>query len=148
MSDLRLAFHEAAPRATSDLVTLSRTVHGSGMEPGLLHLVSLRVSQMNGCSYCVDLHYRDALAKDVPPRKVNAVAAWRDAPFFTERERAALAWAETLTRMDAEAAPDAIYDQVAARFDDAELANLTYGVAAINAWNRVSVGFRRSPDPE
>ena len=138
---------EHAADAANALVGVSRAVRESGVEEELLHLVSLRASQINGCSYCVDLHYRDALDVGVPPRTVNAVAAWREAPFFTSRQRSALAWTETLTRVERDGAPDAVYEEVAAHFDDGELANLTFAVAAINAWNRVAVGFRKGPDP-
>lgn len=134
--------------AASALVGVSRAVRKSGLEKELLHLVSLRASQINGCSYCVDLHYRDALEAGVPARTVNAVAAWREAPFFSPRQRAALAWTETLTRIEREGAPDPVYAEVTTQFEDHELANLTFAVAAINAWNRVAVGFRKGPDPE
>ena len=133
--------------AATALVGVTRAARDSGLEEDLLLLVALRASQINGCGYCVDLHFRDALEAGVPPRTINAVAAWREAPFFTPRQRAALAWAETLTRVDRDGAPDDVYAEVAAHFDDGELANLTFALGATNAWNRVAVGFRKGPDP-
>ena len=143
---LRLSYWTVAEQANRALVELSRQVAASGLERSLLHLVDHRVSQINGCAYCVDLHFREAMAAGEDPRRLNAIAAWRDAPFFTDRERAALAWAESLTHIEQTGAPDAVFEQVRSEFDDAELANLTYAIAAMNAWNRLAIGFRRAPE--
>lgn len=145
---LRLSYWTVAPRAFQALSQLHGYLAGSGLDARLLHLVYLRVSQVNGCGYCVDLHYREALEAGETHRRLNAVAAWRETPFFDERERAALAWAESLTRVDRTGAPDEVYEEVRSRFDDKELADLTFAIAAMNAWNRLGVGFRRGPSAE
>lgn len=147
MTEQRVEYLEHATAAANALAGVSRAARESGLEVDLVHLVALRASQINGCSYCVDLHYRDAVVAGVAARTLNAVAAWREAPFFSARQRAALAWTETLTRIETGGAPDDAFAAVAAHFEDAELANLTFAVAAINAWNRVAVGFRKGPDP-
>lgn len=141
----RLDYWTLAPTATAALRDASFATHTAGLPAALLHLVSLRASQINGCAYCVDLHYRDALKAGVDPRRINAVAAWRETLFFDERERAALAWTESLTRLSERGALDAPYEEVAARFSNEELAHLTFAIAIINAWNRMGVGFGVQP---
>jgi AhpD family alkylhydroperoxidase len=145
---MRLNYKEAAPDGYKAFARVHQYVAQSGLEPALVHLVYLRVSQINGCAYCVDLHWRDALAEGVSPRKVNAVAAWEEAPFFSPRERAAFTWAESLTRLAETKAPDADYERAREHFADKELADLTYAVALMNALNRLGVGFRRAPEGE
>jgi AhpD family alkylhydroperoxidase len=147
MNTQRFDYYRHAPDATRALVAVSRAAHEHLPSP-LLHLVSLRASQMNGCAYCVDLHYRDALAAGVPARTVNAVSAWRDAPFFTERERAAFAWTEALTRLDRAGVTEEAWEGVRAQFSEGEIACLTFAVAGINAWNRMSVSARKGPVPD
>lgn len=142
---LRLQYWTAAPVATNTLIQLSKHIAQSGLNPQLLDLVYLRVSQINGCAFCVDLHYRDALEKGEDPRRLNGISAWRETPFFTDRERAALAWAETLTRVEKSGAPDELFEEVRAHFDDEQLAHLTFAIAAMNASNRIAIGFRRGP---
>ncbi|UJR82420.1 carboxymuconolactone decarboxylase family protein [Sandaracinus amylolyticus] len=141
--DQRLAYPRIVPDVYRALGTVSRTLSEGAIEPALRHLLDLRISQINGCSYCVDLHFREALAGGVAARKINAVAAWRETPFFSPRERAALAWAESLTRVDRDGAPDALYDEVARHFDERERAELTFVIATMNAWNRVAIAFRQ-----
>ena len=141
----RLDFAKAAPEGARMLAQLHGYVAKSGLDPALIDLVYLRISQINGCAYCVDLHWRDAMKKGVEPRKLNAVAAWEEMPFFSPGERAAFAWAESLTLVAATKAPDAIYEAARAQFSDKELADLTYAIAVMNAYNRLGVGFRKLP---
>jgi AhpD family alkylhydroperoxidase len=145
---MRLDYRQIAPDGHKAFVRVHQYIAQAGLEPALLRLVYLRVSQLNGCAFCVDLHWRDALADGVSPRKVNAVAAWAEAPFFSPRERAALAWAECLTRLAETRAPDADYERARLHFAEKELADLTYAVALMNALNRLGVGFRRAPEGE
>lgn len=145
---MRIDYKAAAPDGYKSFLQVHRYVAQCGLEPALIHLVYLRVSQLNGCAYCVDLHWRDALAEGVSPRKVNAVAAWEEAPFFSPRERAALGWAECLTRLAETKAPDADYDRARLHFGEKELIDLTYAVALMNALNRLGVGFRMAPAGE
>jgi AhpD family alkylhydroperoxidase len=109
-------------------------------DPPLRELVKLRASQINGCAFCVDMHSRDALAGGEDERRVWAVAVWREAPFFDERERPALALTEAMTRLPDAGVPDDVYDEAARHFDDHELGQLMFAIIAINAWNRVGVG--------
>lgn len=146
MTTPRLDYHLLAPEAARALGGVTRAAVGAGLDPVVLHLASLRASQINGCAYCVDLHYRDALKAGVPPRTLNAVSAWRDAPFFDPRQRAALAWSEALTLLRPEGVSDQVWDMLRAHFDETEAAHLTFIVAAINAWNRISISMRKGPD--
>jgi AhpD family alkylhydroperoxidase len=104
------------------------------------------VSQINGCAYCVDLHGREALSTGESQRRVNAVVVWREAPFFTPRERAALAWAEALTLIADSHAPDQVYADAGAAFSEEELVQLTYVIVTMNAWNRLAIAFRQRPE--
>lgn len=146
MTRQRLDYHVLASEAARALAGVTRATARAGLDPVLTHITSLRASQINGCAYCVDLHYRDALKAGVPPRTLNAVTAWRDAPFFDRRQRAALAWTEALTRLGPDGVPDDVWDTLRACFDEAEAAQLTFAVAAINAWNRISISMRKGPD--
>lgn len=141
----RLDHAKAAPEGAELLGQLYAYVAKSGLDPALIDLVYLRISQINGCAYCVDLHWRDATSKGVETRKLNAVAAWEEMPFFSARERAALAWAESLTLVAQTKAPDSAYDAARAAFGDKELADLSYAIAVMNAYNRLGVGFRKMP---
>lgn len=141
----RLDHAKAAPEGAKLLGQLYAYVAKSGLDPALIDLVYLRISQINGCAYCVDLHWRDATSKGVETRKLNAVAAWEEMPFFSARERAALAWAESLTLVAQTKAPDSAYDAARAAFGDKELADLSYAIAVMNAYNRLGVGFRKMP---
>jgi AhpD family alkylhydroperoxidase len=137
----RIDYVKAAPDAFRALMALSQYVTRTSLEPSLLELVKLRASYMNGCAYCVDMHALDARARGETEQRLWAVAVWRDAPFFSERERAALAWTEAVTEMRQGQAPDAVYDDVRAQFDERELVELTMAVITINAWNRLNVPF-------
>jgi AhpD family alkylhydroperoxidase len=135
-----------APEAHRAMLALGQHLAQSSIEPELLHLVYLRVSQVNGCAYCVDLHHRDAVKIGHSERKLASLVVWQEAPFFSARERAALGWAEALTRLIETHAPDEIYARAAAEFGGKELAELSYAIAHMNAMNRIGVGFRMRAD--
>jgi AhpD family alkylhydroperoxidase len=116
-----------------------------GLEATLLHLVRLRASQLNGCAYCLDMHWKDLRALDVSEQRLYSLDAWRECPYYTDRERAALAWTEAITRITDGHAPDEVHQQARAQFDEGALANLTLAIAAINAWNRLSIAGRLVP---
>ena len=140
----RLDFYKASPDALKALIALDVAVGKLGLEPALLDLVKLRASQINGCAFCVDLHASDLRKKGESERRVYAVTVWREAPFFTPRERAALAWTEAITCVADTHAPDADYDALRAEFSEAERVNLTLAIGLINSWNRLSIGFRKT----
>jgi AhpD family alkylhydroperoxidase len=141
----RLTKQEAVRGAMAPMLALESYLAGCGLEHQLLHLVKLRVSQMNGCAYCIDMHSKDLRAGGDTEQRLYLLAAWREAPFYSPRERAALAWAEAVTRVAEEHVPDAEYDAARAEFSEPELVNLTLAVTTINAWNRLSVAFRMEP---
>jgi AhpD family alkylhydroperoxidase len=141
----RLNYPKLAPDAFKAMLGLENYLHGCGLEHGLLHMVKLRCSQMNGCAYCVDMHWKDARAVGESEEKLSWLSVWREAPIFTDRERAALAWAETLTDIHRAHESDAAYDAAKAAFTEKELVDLTWTIAAINAWNRMGVGFKGEP---
>ena len=132
----------AAPEAYRALAGLEAYLKGSGLDPGLLHMLKLRASQMNGCAYCVDMHWKDARAAGESEQRLYGLSAWREAPYYTDRERAALAWVEAITDLHDGHVPDAAYDAVRAHFGEKEVADLTWAAAAINAWNRVAIASR------
>lgn len=141
----RLDFYKASPDAAKAMLALEGAVNKLGLDHTLLELVKLRASQINGCAYCVDLHSSDARKCGESERRLHAVAVWREAPFFTERERAALAWTEALTRISDTRAPDADYEWLSSQFDERERVNLTVAINAVNSWNRLAIGFRSVP---
>ncbi len=134
-----------APGALAAMRGLETYVHGAGLEPALLELVRIRASQLNGCAYCLDMHTKDARAAGEKEQRLYAIAAWHDTPFFTGRERAALAWAETITRVGETHVPDDVYELARRHFGEKELVDLTMAVVAINGWNRLAVAFRTVP---
>lgn len=138
----RLNYQTASPAAFQALLQVENQVHRSGLEESLLELVKMRASQINGCAYCLDMHSKDARARGEDEQRLHALAAWREAPFYSERERAALAWCESLTRLPETGAPDADYAPLVELFSEEEIAALTYAIVAINGWNRLAVGFR------
>ena len=139
----RLDYRAELPEAASAMSGLERVVESSTLEPRLLELVKIRASQINGCAYCLDMHTQDAAAIGEDQRRIHLVPAWREAPLFTPRERAALAWTEALTLLPDTGAPDDVYEAIAREFDPAEQVALTLAIVAINGWNRLAVGFRR-----
>src|SRR5215470_194401 len=124
---------------------LNELVQTSGLEPSLLELVKFRASQINGCAYCLDMHSKDARARGESEQRLYALSAWRETPFFTDRERAALEWTEAVTLIHDGHAPDAVYEEVRKRFTEEEMVNLTMAIVAINGWNRLAIGFRAVP---
>jgi AhpD family alkylhydroperoxidase len=138
----RLDYYHASPAATKAMIGLQSAVNHSGLEHSLLELVKLRASQINGCAHCIEMHFKDAKAMGESDERLYLLDAWREAPFYNERERAALLWTETLTLIAEKGAPDEAFEEVRAQFDDEELVNLTLAIVAINAWNRFAIGFR------
>ena len=126
------------------MFALSRETE-AGLERPLLELVKIRASQLNGCAYCIDMHTKDARLAGESEQRIYALSAWRETPFFTGRERAALEWTEAVTRVGETHVPDDIHARVAAEFDEAELVALTFAVVVINSWNRLAVSFRVPP---
>ncbi|GAB3436000.1 carboxymuconolactone decarboxylase family protein [Massilia solisilvae] len=141
----RLDFSKASPSAYKALLAVENTVRESGLEASLLELVKLRASQINGCGYCVDMHAADARKAGESERRLYAVAVWRETPFFTARERAALAWAEALTRLSQQPELEREYGALKGQFSDKEMVDLTLAVIAINSWNRMAIGFGVQP---
>ncbi|WHS58655.1 carboxymuconolactone decarboxylase family protein [Pseudomonas sp. G2-4] len=142
----RIDFYTASPDALKAMLTFETTVSKLGLEKSLLELVKLRSSQINGCAFCIDMHTADARKDGETERRLYAVTAWREAPFFTPRERAALAWTEALTRLSETHAPDADYALLSEHFTPKEMVDLTVAINAINGWNRLAVGFRKMPE--
>jgi AhpD family alkylhydroperoxidase len=124
------------------MLGLEKYLHSCGLPEKLLHLIKLRVSQINGCAYCIDMHSKDLRAAGDTEQRLYLLDAWREAPFYTDRERAALAWAEAVTRVTEGHVPDNVYEQARSQFMEEELVNLTLAVVTINAWNRLSIAFR------
>lgn len=126
--------------AVKPLFALAEYVRKSGLEQNLVELVLMRVSQLNGCAYCLDMHSKDARAAGETEQRLYVLQAWREAPFYSPRERAALAWCEAVTRLDPlHGVPDEIYEQARAEFDEAELIDLNMAVILINSWNRIAI---------
>lgn len=141
----RLDFYAASPEALKAMMTLEGAIAKLPLEKSLLELVKTRASQINGCAFCVDLHTSDARKAGESERRLYAIAVWREAPFFSERERAALAWTEALTLIAETRAPDADYALLEQHFSAKEMVDLSLAIATINAWNRLAVGFRKMP---
>ncbi|MBP7776251.1 MAG: carboxymuconolactone decarboxylase family protein [Acidobacteria bacterium] len=141
----RLDIGRTAPGIHSAMDALERYLHGCGLEPALIHLIKLRASQRNGCAYCLDMHWKDLRALGDTEQRLYSLDAWRECPFYTPRERAALAWTEAVTFVADGHVPDAVYDEVRHEFTEKELADLTLAVATINAWNRLSIATRLPP---
>ncbi|HET6690288.1 MAG TPA: carboxymuconolactone decarboxylase family protein [Miltoncostaeaceae bacterium] len=139
---MRLDYRATWPAGFRGMLALEDAAHESGLEPLLLELVKFRASQINGCAHCLDMHGKDALALGEEEQRLHVLAAWREAPFYSERERAALAWCEALTRVADTGAPDADYEALTEVFTDEEIVALTYAIVAINGWNRLAVGLR------
>jgi len=141
----RFQYMKVAPGAYRAMAGLEHYLHESGLEESLLHLVKLRASQINGCAYCLDMHWKDLKATGEADQRLHELNAWQEAPFYSERERAALAWTEAVTRVADTHVPDAVYEEVRGVFREKELADLTLAVAAINAWNRLAISARTTP---
>ncbi len=141
----RIDYYKVSPDVVKAMVGLENVVNKSGLERSLLDLVKLRASQINGCAFCVDTHCADARKNGESERRLYAVAVWRETSFFTDRERAALAWTEAVTLLSETHAPDDIYQEVLKYFNEKEAVDLTFAIITINGWNRLAVSFRKSP---
>jgi AhpD family alkylhydroperoxidase len=141
----RLDFYKAAPDTIKALLALENQVRASGLEPSLFELVKIRASQINGCAFCINMHTQDARKQGETEQRIYLLDAWREAPVYTDRERAALAWTDAVTLVSENHVPDDVYEQVRAQFSEAEMVNLTMLVGAINAWNRIAISFRAIP---
>ncbi len=138
-------YGKISPGGKRAIGELEDYVHQCGFEKPLLELVRLRASQINGCAFCIDMHTKDAREAGESEQRLYGVSAWRESPFYTERERAALAWTEVITKISEKQVPDEVYEQVRKQFTEKELVNLTYAVIAINAWNRLAITFHTPP---
>jgi AhpD family alkylhydroperoxidase len=141
----RIAFKRIAPEGLQALGQLEAYVRQCGLEPSLLELVKMRASQINGCAYCIDMHTKDARARGESEQRLYALSVWRETPFFTEPERAALAWTEVVTEVARSHVPDDVYHLARQHFDEKELVDLTLAVVVINGWNRLAISFREPP---
>ena len=142
----RLDFYKASPEAIKAMIAFSAAAEKLGIEHSLLELVKLRASQINGCAFCIDMHSADARKAGETERRLYAVTAWRETPFFTPRERAALAWTEAVTQISTHGAPDDVYAALDAQFTQKEQMDLTLAISMINCWNRLAISFRKMPD--
>jgi AhpD family alkylhydroperoxidase len=141
----RLDLEAIAPHTYAAMSRLSNETGTFGLEPLLLELVRTRASQLNGCAYCLDMHTKDAVARGEDPQRLHVLAAWREAGWYSDRERAALALTEAMTRLEAGGVPDDVFAAAAAVFTEHELAGLIWAVTAINAWNRIAITSRMEP---
>jgi AhpD family alkylhydroperoxidase len=141
----RLNYAKVNPAVSRAMYQLEQTVKASGLESSLIELIKLRASQINQCAYCIDMHTKDARAAGETEQRLYLLSAWREAPFYSERERAALEWTEALTLIANNQVPDEIYERVAPHFSQEELVSLTLAVVAINGWNRFAISFRAEP---
>lgn len=141
----RIDYLKTARGAYEALLGLETYIHQSGLEQPLVDLVKLRVSQINGCAYCLDMHWKDLRANGETEQRLYGLDAWEESPYYTDRERAALAWAESVTNVRETHVPDEVYAKAKKQFSDKELADLTVAVATINAWNRLAIAGRSVP---
>lgn len=141
----RIDVETVAPEAERAISALDAYVARSALEPALLELVRLRASQINGCAYCVDMHSKDARARGETEQRLYGLSVWRETPYYTNRERAALAWTEAVTLVHDGHVPDDVYSEARAEFGEEELIALTVAVIAINAWNRLAISVRMVP---
>ncbi len=143
--EARFNYTKAAPGAYGAMRGLEHHLQGCGLEQSLLHLIRLRASQVNGCAYCLDMHWKDLRAIGETEQRLYSLDAWRECPYYTDRERAALAWTEAVTLITNGHAPDAVYQEARAHFSEKEICDLTLAGAAINAWNRLAISSRTVP---
>jgi AhpD family alkylhydroperoxidase len=141
----RMDYQKAAPGGVRALLEMEHYLTTCGLEQSLMDLVKLRASQINGCAYCIDMNSKDLRAQGESEQRLYELDAWQETPFYTERECAALLWAEAVTRVADTHVPDAVYEQVRQQFTESEPANLTFVIAAINVWNRILISSRREP---
>ena len=140
--EARLNMMKTSPGAYKAMLGLEQYLHSSGLDVKLLHLIKLRASQINGCAYCIDMHWKDLRAAGETEQRLYGLDAWREANYYTDRERAALEWTESVTLITNGHVPDAVYDRVRTQFNEKELADLTIAISTINAWNRIAISSR------
>jgi len=141
----RFNYSQAAPGVYEAMGALVKYLESCGLEEGLINLIDLRASQINGCAYCLDMHWKDLVANGEKEQRLYSLDAWRECPYYSDRERAALAWTEAVTQVTDGHVSDAIYEEVRPHFSDKELADLTLAISTINAWNRLSIASRLEP---
>ncbi len=141
----RIDYVKVAPGAVHAMLGLEHYLHSCGLEESLIHLIKLRASQVNGCAYCIDMHWKDLKSIGENDQRLYSLDAWEETPFYSERERAALAWTDAVTRITESHVPDELYQRVRQHFSEKELVDLTLAVATINAWNRLSISMRTEP---
>lgn len=141
----RLDYARVAPEGYRAIRDLDRYVRSSGLEHALIELIKIRVSQINGCAFCIDMHTKDARSAGETEQRIYALNAWRETSFFTERERAALDWAEAVTSIGENHIPDTLYEAALRQFTEKELVDLTFAIIVINGWNRLAISFRAVP---
>lgn len=141
----RINYFNVAPDVLKTMLGVENHVRNSGLENSLLELVKTRVSQINNCAFCLDMHTKDAMAAGETSQRLFALSAWRETPFFTDRERAGLAWAEAVTLLNENYVPDEVYEKVKSQFSEKEIVELTLAIVAINGWNRLNVSMRMVP---
>ncbi|WP_027555524.1 carboxymuconolactone decarboxylase family protein [Bradyrhizobium sp. Cp5.3] len=141
----RMNFYQAAPESIKALTAVEAQIQSSGLEQSLIELVRTRASQINGCAFCINMHTQDARKHGETEQRLYLLNAWREAPLYTDRERAALAWTEAVTLISETHAPDDTYEELRRHFSEAEAVNLTMLIGTINAWNRLAISFRAVP---
>jgi len=141
----RIDYSKLSPEGYKAMLGLEHYLNSSSLEKKLLHLLKLRVSQINGCAFCLDMHWKDLQLEGENEQRMYSLDAWRETSYYTERERAALAWAEAVTNIREGHVPDSVYEEARRHFNEQEIADLTLAVVAINGWNRVSIAFRVVP---
>ena len=141
----RIDYTKHAPEALRAMLELEKYIAGSGLDPALIHLLKMRASQINGCAYCIDMHSIDARALGETEQRLYALDAWRETPFFTDRERAALEWTEAITLVSETHVPDAAYEEMKKYFSEKEIVDLTIVATTINMWNRIAISSRAVP---
>jgi len=141
----RMNYYQAAPDTIKALVALEEQIQASGLEKSLIELVKTRASQINGCAFCINMHTEDARRHGETEQRLYLLSAWREAPHYTDRERAALAYTEAVTKISKGHVPDDVYQAMRAQFSEVEAVNLTMLIATINAWNRIAISFRAVP---
>lgn len=142
MEKQRFNYSKKTPDAIKGLLEIEKYVEESGLDRAIFELVKYRASQINGCAYCMDMHTKDARAAGENEQRLYLLSGWKEAPFYSEQERAALAWTEALTMISQNDVPDSLYQQVQKYFDEKQLMALTMTIVAINGWNRLAIAFR------
>lgn len=145
--DQRSNYYALAPEGIKAMLGLEKYIHGTALEPNLIHLIKLRVSQLNGCAYCIDMHWKDLRALGETEQRLYSLDAWRESSYYTDRERAAFAWAESLTFITNGHVPDSVYAAAREQFAEKDLVDLALVTTTINAWNRVAIAFRAKAGP-